>query len=53
MRANCTPGVSFTVDAGPAGKVGIAAGNKGYGVVWQDTSARVPKRRFFGPNFCD
>jgi hypothetical protein len=53
MLANCTPGASFTVDAGPASKVGIAAGNKGYGIVWQDTSAGVPKRRFFGPNFCD
>jgi Putative metal-binding motif len=53
MLANCTPGVAFTVDAGPVSNVGIAAGNKGYGVVWQDTSAGVPKRRFFGPNFCN
>lgn len=53
MLANCAPGVSFTVDAGPTGKVGIAVGNKGYGVVWDDASANVPKRRFFGPNFCD
>ncbi len=53
MLGNCTLGVLFTVDAGPAASVGIAAGNNGYGVVWQDMSAGVPKRRFFGPHYCD
>jgi hypothetical protein len=54
VHTDCTLGPLFTIDAGPSdGTVRVAAGAAGYGVVWQDTSAGVPKRRFFGPNFCD
>jgi hypothetical protein len=54
VHTDCTLGPLFTIDAGPNdGTVRLAAGAAGYGVVWQDTSANVPKRRLFGPNFCD
>ncbi|HTA91022.1 MAG TPA: putative metal-binding motif-containing protein [Polyangiaceae bacterium] len=53
ILANCVIGSLFTVDAGPATNVSIAGSATGYGLVWQDTTANVPKRRVFGPLFCN
>jgi Putative metal-binding motif len=54
VRANCTLGALFTVDAGPgATNVGIAGSASGYGVVWQDPTTGAPKRHLFGPRFCN
>ncbi len=52
MLANCAVGTLFTVDPGPATAVGIAGSAAGYGLVWQD-AVSVPKRRVFGPLFCN
>jgi len=54
VLANCTMGSLFTVDTGgTATKVGIAGSATGYGLVWQDEGAGFPKRRLFGPDFCN
>jgi len=53
VLANCSLGVTFSIDAGPATDVNVAAGSAGYGVVWQDTTSATPKRRLFGPHYCD
>jgi Putative metal-binding motif len=51
--SDCTLGALFTVDSGLADGAQIAAGSAGYGVTWYDTTAKVPKARFFGPHYCD
>jgi hypothetical protein len=51
--ADCTLGLQFPIDAGPASDVNIAGSAAGYGVVWQDTASATPKRRMFGPHYCD
>ena len=54
LSASCVPGTSFTVDPGPgATHVGIAGNATGYGIVWQDATSGAPKRRVFGPRFCN
>ena len=54
VSADCTLGPLFTIDPGPSvDTVRVAAGAAGYGVVWYDGVAGVPKRRLFGPSFCD
>lgn len=53
VLSNCTLGALFTIDPGPVTDVHIAGGASGYGVIWQDVNQSVPKRRLFGPHFCD
>ena len=54
VHSDCSLGPIFAIDAGPKDDmVRVAAGAAGYGVVWQDGAAKVPKRRLFGANFCD
>ena len=53
ILANCTLGVSFDIDPGPASDVHAASGPDGYGVVWQNTTTEVPMRRLFGSRYCD
>jgi Putative metal-binding motif len=53
VLANCTLGVAFPLDPGPATDVHISGGVAGYGVVWQDTASASPEQRLFGPHYCD
>jgi Putative metal-binding motif len=53
VLADCRLGSSFPIDVGPATDVNIAGSAAGYGVVWQDTASATPKRRLFGPHYCD
>jgi hypothetical protein len=53
VSADCKQGEFFAIDPGPAANVSIAGSAAGYAVVWQDTTAGVPKRHLFGPNFCN
>jgi hypothetical protein len=51
---DCSLGSSFTIDdVTDASDVHIAGSAAGYGVVWQDNVAHLPKARFFGPHYCD
>jgi len=51
---DCSLGSSFTVDeVTDVSDVHIAGSAAGYGVVWQDNVAHLPKARFFGPKYCD
>ena len=53
VLSNCSLGLSFPIDPGPATDVNIAGGSAGYGVVWQDTTKAIPMRRLIGPHYCD
>jgi hypothetical protein len=51
IKADCSLGQLFTVDAAAGDDTRVSGGASGYGVVWY-ASGKV-KRRFFGPKFCD
>ena len=53
ILANCSLGVSFDIDPGPASDVHAASGPDGYGLVWQNTDTGIPMRRLFGSRYCD
>jgi len=53
ILANCSLGVSFDIDPGPASDVHTASGPDGYGLVWQNTDTGIPMRRLFGSRYCD
>jgi Putative metal-binding motif len=53
VNADCTLGLAFSIDSGPATDVHVAGSEAGYGIVWQDTASASPKRRLLGPRFCD
>jgi len=53
VLANCTLGALFTIDPGPTTNVYVAGSAAGYGVTWEDSNQSQPKRRVFGPHFCD
>jgi Putative metal-binding motif len=53
ILTDCTSGVQLSVDDANATDIHITSGASGYGVVWQDASTLVPKRRLIGPHYCD
>ena len=53
VLANCTLGVTFDIDPGPASDVHAASGANGFGIVWQNTTTGIPMRRVFSSRYCD
>ncbi len=53
IAADCTIGGLSAIAQVNASGVKLAAGASGYGMVWQDETGNLPRRRLFGPNFCD
>jgi hypothetical protein len=53
ISGSCTPGPIFEIDSGSASESRVAAGKRGYAVVWSDATTALPWRRFFGSRICN